>query len=182
MATDEEEITKGFSLSLVLNDIKDKLYNNISEKNTTIELDGYLPMLKIRRLHLTKLFQNLIFNAIKFNDKEPIIKITGRLEKELYIIEVKDNGIGMKIEYNDKIFRLFQRLSRAAQYEGTGIGLAICKQIVDRYEGTIRFDSVENEGSTFILSFPAQLIEKEAMQKEKGYKEYRHSQVLQASI
>lgn len=179
VAIDEEEVKHPTSLSKVLNDLKDKSYNIIAEKNAVIELNGYLPILKINRLHLNKLFQNLILNAIKFNDKKPIIQITGRLEKELYIVEVKDNGIGMKMEYNDKIFRLFQRLSRSAEYEGTGIGLAICKQIVDRYEGTIRFESVENEGTTFILSFPVSLIETEKIQKEKVRKDYRPSQVLQ---
>ncbi len=181
VATDEEDVQKATPISQVLKDINDKQYSLLLEKNAKIETSGYLPMLKISHLHLNKLFQNLILNAIKFNDKKPIIQINGRLEKELYIVEVKDNGIGMKLEYNDKIFRLFQRLSRAAHYEGTGIGLAICKQIVDRYEGTIRFESVENEGTTFILSFPASLIEKEAIQKETVRKDYRLSQVLQVS-
>ncbi len=179
VATDEVEVEHPTSLLKVLNDIKDKLYNIVAEKNAVIELNGYLPMLKMSRLHLNKLFQNLVLNAIKFNDINPIIQINGRLEKELYIIEVKDNGIGIKMEYNDKIFRLFQRLSRSTQYDGTGIGLAICKQIVDRYEGTIRFESVENEGATFILSFPVSLIEKETIQKEKVRKDFRSLQVLQ---
>ncbi len=182
VATDVEEITQATSLSKVLNDMNDKFYNLISEKNAKIELNGYLPLLEINRLHLTKLFQNLLLNAIKFNDKNPIIQIKGRLENELYIVEVKDNGIGIKLEYNDKIFRLFQRLSRSAQYDGMGMGLAICKQIVDRYDGSIRFESVENEGTTFILSFPAFLIEKEVAQKEKVRKEYRPSQAILTSI
>ena len=64
----------------------------------------------------------------------------------------------MKEEYSDKIFLLFQRLNRST-HEGTGIGLAICKQIVDKYEGTIQFKSIENVGTTFILSFPMKLVE-----------------------
>ena len=166
IASDMEEVKQASSLSQVLNDIKYNLQNIITERNVVIEMVGHLPMLKISRVHLTQLFQNIISNSIKFNNKKPQVQIVGKVENEQYIVEVKDNGIGMKMEYSDKIFRLFQRLSRSNQHEGTGIGLAICKQIVDKYEGTIRFESEENEGTTFIISFPTRLIDIEKVPNE----------------
>ena len=166
IASDMEEVKQASSLSQVLNDIKYNLQNIITERNVVIEMVGHLPMLKISRVHLTQLFQNIITNSIKFNNKKPQVQIVGKVENEQYIVEVKDNGIGMKMEYSDKIFRLFQRLSRSNQHEGTGIGLAICKQIVDKYEGTIRFESEENEGTTFIISFPTRLIDIEKVPNE----------------
>ena len=173
IASDMEEVTQSTLLSQILNDVKYNLQNAISEKQAVVEMVGYLPLLKISRIHLTQLFQNILSNSIKFNNKKPQVQIVGKVKNEQYIVEVKDNGIGMKMEYSDKIFRLFQRLSRSAEYEGTGIGLAICKQIVDKYEGTIRFESVENEGTTFILSFPAKLIELDKIPTEPIQKDYK---------
>ncbi len=175
IASDMEKVKQSTLLSQVLNDVKYNLHNIISEKDAIIEMVGYLPLLKISRVHLTQLFQNIISNSIKFNDKKPMVQIVGKIENEQYIVEVKDNGIGMKLEYSDKIFRLFQRLSRSAEYEGTGIGLAICKQIIDKYEGTIRFESVENEGTTFIISFPAKLIELDKIPAEPIRKDYKET-------
>ena len=159
LASDEEDSKHSTHLSHILNDVQGNLHSVILEKNAVIEHAGYLPALKISRLHLTQLLQNLIGNAVKFSDKKPLIQVSGKIEDGQYILEIQDNGIGMKEEYSDKIFRLFQRLSRSAEYDGTGIGLAICKQIVDKYESTIRFNSVENVGTTFILSFPTKLVE-----------------------
>ncbi len=159
LASDEEDIKQATPILNVLQDVKANLHSVISEKNAVVEYLGYLPALKISRLHLTQLFQNLIGNALKFCDKKPLVQVIGTLNNDQYILEIRDNGIGMKKEYSDKIFLLFQRLSRSAQYEGTGIGLAICKQIVNKYQGTIQFDSKENEGTTFTLSFPAKLID-----------------------
>jgi light-regulated signal transduction histidine kinase (bacteriophytochrome) len=156
LASDEEDIKQASPIEQILADVKANLNGIIVEKKAVIEYLGYLPALKISRLHLTQLFQNLIGNAVKFSNEKPLVQIKGLIEKGQYIIEIKDNGIGMEAEYSDKIFHLFQRLSRSV--EGTGIGLAICKEIVNKYDGTIRFDSVKNVGTTFILSFPEQLI------------------------
>lgn len=161
LASDEEDVKASTPIKQVLKDVKANLNSVVLDKNAVIEISGYLPMLKISQVHLTQLFQNLIGNAIKFCDMNPLIQVTGKVDNEHVIFKIKDNGIGMKKEYSDKAFLLFQRLSSATKYEGTGIGLAICKQIVDKYEGSIRFDSVENEGTTFIVSFPVKLIEAE---------------------
>lgn len=161
VASDEQEIKYTTSLKLALMDIKHNLHSIIIEKNAIIEYDGFLPFLRISRLHLTQLFQNLISNSLKFSERQPVVKITGCVEESNLIIAIKDNGIGMKIEYSDKIFRLFQRLNRSPKYEGTGIGLAICKHIVDKYNGKIWFESVEKEGTVFYLSFPMNIVQNE---------------------
>jgi signal transduction histidine kinase len=166
VASDEQIVKNATSLELVLSDVKHNLHSIIIDKNAIIDADGYLPQVWISRLHLTQLFQNLISNSLKFTDVQPIVKINGYTKGANLIITLKDNGIGMKQEYSDKIFRLFQRLSRNPQYEGTGIGLAICKHIVDKYNGKIWFDSVEGEGTTFFLSFPIKIIQNE--QKTEG--------------
>lgn len=158
LASDEETPNQSTPLLHVLQDVNANLNSIILEKNAIVEHLGYLPPLKVSRLHLIQLFQNLIGNAIKFSDKKPLVQVKGKIENGQYILQIKDNGIGMKEEYSDKIFLLFQRLNRST-HEGTGIGLAICKQIVDKYEGTIQFKSIENVGTTFILSFPIKLVE-----------------------
>ena len=180
VASDLEEVKEFTSITQALEDSKVKLQSIIAVKNAVIQIDRHFPKIKISRSHLKQIFQNVINNAIKFNEKTPLVQITGKIEGGHYIVEIKDNGIGMKMEYSDKIFRLFQRLSRSAQYEGTGIGLAICKQIVDKYEGTIRFESVEGVGTTFFISFPLHLIEIAniaAIEPLKVDKKYTLSQV-----
>ena len=83
------------------------------------------------RLHMTQLFQNLIGNALKFANKPPKIYVMCKSSKDYFLITIQDNGIGINPEYGNKIFRLFQRLNKPADYEGTGIGLTICKNIVE---------------------------------------------------
>ena len=170
VASEQQEVKKTTPISQVLSDVQDNLRSTITEKNALIDISGALPSLWISRLHLTQLFQNLLSNAMKFTDKQPQISIKGKIKGEEWLITVSDNGIGMKAEYSDKIFRLFQRLSRSPQYEGTGIGLAICKHIVDKYDGKIWFESVENEGTTFFISFPLTVVkfEKEIALNTEG--------------
>jgi signal transduction histidine kinase len=97
------------------------------------------------------LFFNLINNAIKFNVRQPIIDITGEEINGKVVIKVADNGIGMSEENYKKIFEAFQRLHSKAEYEGTGIGLAICKKILQVHKGSVNVQSKEGEGTIFIL-------------------------------
>ena len=166
VASEEQEVKQVTPIKQVLNDVKENLRSTITEKNALIDMTGVLPSLWISRLHLTQLFQNLISNSMKFSDRPPRIFINGKMQGEEWLISLKDNGIGMKTEYSDKIFRLFQRLSRSPQYEGTGIGLSICKHIVDKYNGKIWFESVEGEGTTFFISFPISVVK---FEKEREY-------------
>ena len=158
VASEEQEVKQVTSIRQVLTDVQENLRSTITEKNAHIEIGGALPSLWISRLHLTQLFQNLLSNSMKFSDKQPQIAINAKMQNDSWLITLQDNGIGMKTEYSDKIFRLFQRLSRSPQYEGTGIGLSICKHIVDKYNGKIWFESVEGEGTTFFISFPLSVV------------------------
>jgi signal transduction histidine kinase len=163
VASEDQEVTKSTPLSQVLTDVQDNLHVVIAEKNAKIDIRGSMPSLFISKLHLTQLFQNLMSNSLKFTNQQPIIDIQGKVSHtdQTYTLKFMDNGIGMRQEYSDKIFRLFQRLSRNPQYEGTGIGLAICKHIVDKYNGKIWFESKENEGTTFFISFPLDVVKME---------------------
>jgi light-regulated signal transduction histidine kinase (bacteriophytochrome) len=97
------------------------------------------------------LFQNLVGNAIKFHssDRTPVVRISARREGELWLFSVSDNGIGIDQQFYERIFVIFQRLHTKEEYPGTGIGLAMCKRIVERHGGTIRVDSHPGEGSFF---------------------------------
>ena len=116
-----------------------------------------LPSVRILETHLTQLLQNLIGNAIKYRGKEkPEIRIGAKRGGAAWEIRVKDNGIGIAPEYQAQIFGLFKRLHNRDQYPGTGIGLAICQKIVERYGGRIWVESAGNgSGSTFCFTLPA---------------------------
>jgi chemotaxis family two-component system sensor kinase Cph1 len=102
------------------------------------------------------LFQNLIGNAIKFkSNAPPVVNISVSRLDDYYEIAIKDNGIGFKMEYAERIFIIFQRLHARSKFEGTGIGLATCKRIVERHGGSIRVDSAPGEGSTFVITLQA---------------------------
>jgi PAS domain S-box-containing protein len=114
-----------------------------------------LPRLKIHDVHLTQLFQNLIGNALKYRSgSPPVIRVAADPLDEMWIISVSDNGIGIAPEYQEQIFGLFQRLHGGGRYSGSGIGLAICQKIVQRYGGRIWVDSVPGEGSRFAFTLP----------------------------
>ena len=101
------------------------------------------------------LMQNLISNAIKFKGAlDPKIEISSEETEQDWIISVKDNGIGIDPEFSEKIFIVFQRLHRKDEYDGTGIGLSICKKIVERYKGKIWVESRLGEGACFKFSIP----------------------------
>jgi PAS domain S-box-containing protein len=111
---------------------------------------GELPRVIADANQLTQLFQNLVGNAIKFRGAEaPAIHVEGDTRNEVWVFTVKDNGIGLDTQYADRIFMMFQRLHNKAEYPGTGIGLAICKKIVDRHGGRIWVESEPGHGCTF---------------------------------
>lgn len=138
-------------LKTVLTDLK----MNIDERNAQINYDN-LPRVKADPNQLSQLFQNLISNAMKFcPQKPPEIRISSNKTDEEYIFSVSDNGIGINSEYKKKVFIIFQRLHTRKEYPGTGIGLAVCKRIVNRHGGRIWFESDPDNGSTFYFSLPA---------------------------
>lgn len=126
----------------------------IKESGTRIFYDSY-PLIKASPLLLTQLFQNLISNAIKFRgEAAPEIYIGCEKRKKEYMFFVRDNGIGISHDYFDKIFEIFQRLHERDDYPGTGIGLTICKKIVERHGGRIWVESDECKGTTFYFTIP----------------------------
>jgi PAS domain S-box-containing protein len=157
-----------YSLKTVLNDVLQTLEFKIEAKHAAIEVDD-LPVAHIIPSQMRQLFQNLISNSLKFisTDKNPSIQIvqspvkhTDLLKyslptnKQYVKIEVKDNGIGFDNDYASKIFTIFQRLHGKAEYEGTGIGLAICKKIVENHEGVIYAEGKLGAGSVFTIIIP----------------------------
>lgn len=131
----------------------DNLELFIVEKHAVINI-GDLPLVNGNQAYLTQLFTNLLSNAIKFNNQVPEINITGEQKSKAVIIKVSDNGIGMAAEYHERIFDAFHRINSKKKYPGTGIGLAICKRIMDIHDGSLTVESVPGGGSVFILSFP----------------------------
>ena len=115
-----------------------------------------LPTVRADLLQLTQVFQNLIGNALKFRsaDRAPRIHISVSEEQGHWLFSVRDNGIGFEQQYEDKIFLIFQRLHGRGQYPGTGIGLAICKRIIERHGGKIWATGTPGEGATFFFTLP----------------------------
>jgi PAS domain S-box-containing protein len=126
----------------------------IQESKAVVTYDP-LPMVVADDSQLTLLFQNLVGNAIKFhNSKEPRVHISVQPGQKEWIFLVRDNGIGIDPCYTERIFEMFQRLHNRTEYSGTGIGLAICKKIVERHGGRIWVESQLNNGSTFYFTIP----------------------------
>jgi len=120
----------------------------IREKKAVITHD-FLPELKGDEGQLVQLFQNLIGNALKFcKDRTPGIRITAKQEARAWVFGVHDNGIGIAPENHERVFQIFQRLHSREEYEGTGIGLAVCKKIVERHGGRIWVESEVKKGTT----------------------------------
>jgi PAS domain S-box-containing protein len=127
------------------------------EENQALITQDNLPVLNVDAVQMAQLFQNLIGNAIKFHGQEPPrIHVSARQAGEMWIFAVKDNGIGIDPRFSERIFVLFQRLHDRSEYSGTGIGLAICKRIVERHQGKIWVDSEPGQGATFYFTLPAQ--------------------------
>jgi len=127
---------------------------SVQQKGAKIHIED-LPKVKVSRSQMGQLYQNLISNALKFSDEDhPEISITSRKNGKMHIFGVKDNGIGIEPEHQQKIFEMFSRLHTREEYEGTGIGLATCKKIVERHGGSIWVESEKNDGATFYFTLP----------------------------
>lgn len=143
----------GVDLNLVMDSVIKNLSLIIQERSAVIRFEN-LPVVFADESQMILLFQNLISNGIKFNTEIPEIVISSKSENQHHVFSVKDNGMGIDSQYFEKVFLIFQRLMPRAQYEGTGIGLAICKRIIERHEGKIWIESKPGYGSTFIFTIP----------------------------
>jgi PAS domain S-box-containing protein len=127
----------------------------IQDSNGSVICDD-LPAVRGDPTQLRQLFQNLIANSMKFHrpDEPPRVRVSATPEDRMWAFSVSDNGIGIEPQYQERIFALFQRLHTRADYPGTGIGLAICKKIVERHGGQIHVDSTLGRGTTFRFTLP----------------------------
>ncbi len=147
-------VFKPTDLENVLNTVCLNLKRSLEEADATVTHDP-LPEIQGNPEEMSQLLQNLIGNAVKFRgDRKPEIHIGAQLREGHWLLSVRDNGMGFDPHYAEHIFVIFQRLHTREQYAGTGIGLAICKKIVERHGGTIWTESVPGQGSTFFFSLP----------------------------
>jgi light-regulated signal transduction histidine kinase (bacteriophytochrome) len=150
-------------LGATAEDVVSDLEDRIQRTNGRVEI-GPLPTLEADPSQMRQLFQNLIGNGLKFvrPNEPPIVEVASRVlppeegSAECCEITVRDNGIGFEEVYLDRIFELFQRLHGRQEYEGTGMGLAICRKIVERHGGSITARSAPGEGATFLIRLPLQ--------------------------
>lgn len=140
-----------------LNKLLPDLIDSISPpENIEVRINGELPSIRTKRIHIEQVFSNLINNAIKYNDKpNGIVDISGIRKNGVYEFSVADNGPGIDKEYQDKVFVIFQRLEARDQVEGTGIGLSLVKKIIEESGGTIKLESEPGKGAKFIFTLPA---------------------------
>lgn len=154
-------------LNELVRDVLNEMDGSVTEKNAHISVEN-LPSMYVNPVLIRPLFQNLISNSLKYSKAEvsPVIRISsdyeiteegaedGNKSNKYCRIIIEDNGIGFDQEYSEQIFGMFKRLHGKNQYDGTGIGLAICKKIAEEHNGFISAISKVNEGSTFIVSLP----------------------------
>lgn len=174
-------------LQVVAKEVLSDLETTIERLNARVELSE-LPMIEADPLQMRQLLQNLIGNGLKFHKKDqaPVVKIysetinklhrvlTGKFSNQgLCKVVVEDNGIGFDDKYSDRIFAVFHRLHGRSEYEGTGVGLAVCRKIVERHGGTITAESAPGKGAKFIVTIPLKQhqVEKHDEDKKKAQKQ-----------
>ena len=144
------------ALTDVVNEAIANLGAAIAEAGGRVEVRGELPRVNSAGPDLLRLFQNLIGNAIKYRlpDRPPLVVVSAETQAMCHVVTVRDNGIGIKPEFFDTIFGVFKRLHTQDKYDGTGIGLAICKKVVDQHNGRIRVESNPGDGTAFHVELP----------------------------
>ena len=151
VSTDLNDVIRG-----VLSDLEVR----IEQSNAKVVLE-VLPTIDADPSQMRQLFQNLLANALKFHkkDENPIVTVSAELSRDRCDLSISDNGIGFDEKYLDRIFTIFQRLHGRSEYEGTGVGLAVCRRIVQRHHGLITAKSSPGAGATFVVSLPLRQIE-----------------------
>jgi len=150
-----ERTAEPVNLSKLLKEVLDDLAVQIAETEAQVET-GPLPTISGDASLLRQLLQNLLGNALKFrrDGEPPRIAVNGALRNGVCELTVEDNGIGLADQHSERVFGMFQRLHGRDQYEGSGVGLAICRKIVERHHGTIAARGVPGRGTTFTAILP----------------------------
>jgi light-regulated signal transduction histidine kinase (bacteriophytochrome) len=143
-------------VNILIETIRVELGEKIRDKNAAIIVDRHLPILRnVHSSMVHHILQNLIANGVKFNTNErPEVRINCIEAIDKYVFCIRDNGIGIDGAFQDKLFQMFKRLHTDSEFEGTGIGLAVCKKIVEYYGGIIWLESKKGEGTCFYFSLP----------------------------
>jgi signal transduction histidine kinase len=151
--TNREWVIEHIDLGDIIREALKNLTTSINESGAMISFEN-MPVLEADPAQMLQLFQNLIANAIKFrkDGRSPIIKIGAVKYDTHWLFSVEDNGIGIEQQYSEKVFVIFKKLHNKVRFEGTGIGLAIAKKIVEKHGGNIWFESVPGEGTTFYFT------------------------------
>lgn len=167
--SNSKDLMEKIDMNLLLEEVIAETDLQIQEKKAKIIIDK-LPELKVNKSLMKRLFQNLINNSLKYSKKnvEPVIRISSKIKNSYDLSEktvvtkycriyLSDNGVGFDQQYAEQIFAMFKRLHPSSDYEGTGIGLAICKKIVEEHHGFINAKSEINNGTTFTISLPLEI-------------------------
>lgn len=170
MTNGKKRKKKVIDLQTIADKVRFNLTDVIDKKNVDLYIFP-LPKFYGNETELTVIFQNFIENGIKYNEENtPTIFVKSRIEEDHLILQFIDNGIGIEEQYFDKIFLFFKRLHTNNHYKGTGLGLGLCKRIIDDMEGTVKVESTINVGSTFTISLPIDpeyLVEKSKVLSEE---------------
>lgn len=142
---------KPVSLDTVLQNVITEMRGRLTEQRAEVTWDA-LPVVCADEPLMTSLFRHLLDNAVKFSRGQAVVHVSNSTDDKGLTISIRDNGIGIEPQYTEQIFRIFQRLSR--NYGGVGIGLSLCKQIMERHEGRIRIESALNAGTVVNVQFP----------------------------
>jgi len=151
-----DEVLEPMNATKSLEVALDNLAGAIRESSATVTATSEMPLVRIRESHLSQVFQNLIGNAIKYrNDTTPpVVQLSATRADGDWVFSVADNGIGVPAAYKETIFGLFKRLHTNTKYTGSGMGLAICRRIVERYRGRIWVESEPGDGANFFFTLP----------------------------
>ena len=151
-ASNENGEKEDVDLKLIVGEVIDMLS---PPGHIKVEIQGDLPVLLVARTRIQQVFQNIISNAIKYNDKkEGLVAVRCQKEEEAYVFSIADNGPGIEKRYFDKVFQIFQTLGVKESYESTGIGLTIVKKTIELHRGEIWLESEIGKGTTFYFSLP----------------------------
>ena len=154
----DKKVNTNNNLSTILTTVFNNSADLIQSKNASIAYPSLSPTIFMNAVHLEKVLHNVMNNALKFSENPVEIVIDYTVKNNELIVSIQDNGIGMEASYGDKIFKLFQKLNRAKDKESVGLGLTMCKNILDKYSSKIWFESVIAQGTTFYIAFPMSIV------------------------